>query len=1156
VDGTATSEARRNDRENRVAAAHILGYSPGVRRLVAPLALGAALLVATSAAAALRPIDRRGGEFEVPRVRAGKIVVPPAHRKGRLTVIVTLAQPPLAAWSRSYASTGASRRLDATSRTSRAYVAQLRAAQRRAEATLKREIPSAKVTRNYTLLLNGMAVELPAKRLADAVKLSFARKVYPSLRYTLATNRSPGLIRAGELAAAGGGSGEGVKIAVVDDGIDPNSRFFAPDGFEYPEGFPKGGTKWTTPKVIVARTFVGAGADERSRLAVDPRASFHGTHVAGIAAGNGGTTAPAGADHPETAGLGGVAPRAQIGNYRVFNVPTGAGHVGNTPEIVAAFEAAVADGMDVINFSGGGPQTDPLSDALVEAVRNVAAAGVVPVISAGNDRDEYGLGSAGSPGTAPDAISVAALSNTHVFAPALRLTAADAPAALTRVPFVGAAGGRAPQAWGTADQALVDVGTIVGTDGQPVPRKLCGPPGNVDGGPSMLPPGSLQGAIALISRGDCTFALKARRVAAAGAVGAVFVDNRSGEANGIPVELELPAGMISDLDGAQLRDWLGARGGRAAARIGRDAEEIPTGRSGVVTSFSSGGLTAFGHELKPDVGAPGGQILSATSAIAGGPFASFDGTSMAAPHIAGAAALLVQRHPGWSARQVKSALVSTAGTAWADTARTVEAPVLTAGSGLADVVAANDPKLFTDPSSLSFGDLDVTKGDASGSLLLALADAGDGAGTWSVEVLAQGAPEGTRLELPGSVAVAPGGELRIPVTARASAAGGTGEAYGMLLLRRGDVVRKVPYAFLVTRPGLASVPVRELQFLQEGDTRRGTSHASAYRYPAAAFGPAPSYVGAPVDEDGAEQVYRLRIDEPAVNFGAAIVSSTPGSLVHPWVLGSRDENDVQGYAGTPVNVNNLTIDYPLDIGAAGTVFPRTKAYYVAVDSGRDPFTGRSLGGAYLLRAWIDDLQPPLLGLITERVGAGRPTIALRVLDDGAGVDPYSLVIGYGDTLIGAAAYDAVSGIAVFPLPSGVEPLRAGRPTLAASAADFQEAKNVDSVGDQLLPNTTFAAGPLRVLNGPVVTWLTPERRECVTPNAQLAVVASSPAALRSVRFLDGRRTIATVRRGEAGIFVTTWRTRAATKGAHTLRAVVTDAKGRVARAERVTRICR
>ena len=98
-----------------------------------------------------------------------------------------------------------------------------------------------------------------------------------------------------------------------------------------------------------------------------------------------------------------------------------------------------------------------------------------------------------------------------------------------------------------------------------------------------------------------------------------------------------------------------------------------------------------------------------------------------------------------------------------------------------------------------------------------------------------------------------------------------------------------------------------------------------------------------MNEDGAETLYRIRLDEPAVNVGAAVIASSPGSLVHPWVLGSPDENDVQGYAGTPVNVNNLTVDFPLDIGAAATVFPRTKAYYVSVDSGRDQFTGRSLG---------------------------------------------------------------------------------------------------------------------------------------------------------------------------------------------------------------------
>ncbi len=1126
-----------------------------MRRLVAALALGVALVATATASAAFQPIERHHGEVQIPRVRAGTITIPDAHRKGRITVILTLSEPPLAAYSRTLAGSSATRRLNVQSRAAKAYVAKLQRAQRAATTTLKRAIPSASVERNYTLLLNGIAVELPATELAKAAKLSFARKLYPSYRYTLALNRGPDMIGASALAAAGGGSGEGMKIAVVDDGVDQANRFFNPEGYSYPAGFPKGGTKWTSPKVIVARSFVGTGADDRTKLAVDPRSSFHGTHVAGIAAGNAGTTAPAGEDHPATAGLSGVAPRAYIGNYRVFNVPTPIGHVGNTPEIVAAFEAAVRDGMDVINFSGGGPQTDPLSDALVEAVRNVAAAGVVPVISAGNDRDDYGVGSAGSPGTSPDAISVAALSNSHVYTSALSVNAPGTPGPLSRIPFVRTAGPKTPAAWATADQQLVDVGTIVGTNGQPVARDLCGPPGNLDGGPSTLPAGSLNGSIALVSRGTCTFALKSTRVKAAGGIGIIVVDNRPGEANPIPIQLAVPGGMIADLDGQQLRAFLAGRSGRTTARIGRDPRELVTGRGGTVTSFSSAGLTAFGHLLKPDVGAPGGQILSATLPNAGGPFAVFDGTSMAAPHVAGAAALLLQRHPNWSSLQVKSALVSTAAPAWANTAQTIEAPVLLSGSGEVDLPSATDPKLFTDPVSLSYGDLNVNRGATSKSLLLSLSDAGDGSGAWTIEVKPQAQPSGVQIVVPGTVSIAPGGDLQIPVRASAAADAAAGEAYGFLLLRRGSITRKVAYAFLVTRPGLESAPVIPLRQIQSGDTRRGVSRASVYKYPAAAFGPAPNYAGAPVSETGGETLYRIRLDEPAVNVGAAVIVSTPGSLVHPWFLGSPDENDVQGYAGLPVNVNNLTIDYPLDIGAAGTVFPRTKAYYVSVDSGRDVFTGRSLAGAYVLRAWVDDLQPPLLGLITSRVPAGRPTIALRVIDLGSGVDPYSLVIGYGQTLIGATVYDPASGIALFPIPREAPALRAGKRQVQASVADFQEAKNVDSVGDELLPNTAFAGGPITVVAKPTVTWITPEIRECTTAAPRLLVIAGSNSAVRSVRFLDGRKPIATVRRGSSSIYTATWRRAGAAKGRHTLRAIVTDAKGLKAEAQRVVRVC-
>ena len=227
--------------------AGLLGYCPSVRRLAGPVALGVALVAATSSSAAFQPVERRHGELELPRVRAGTIVVPEGHRAGRVEVILTLADPPLAAYSRTLAGRSSARRLSTTSRAARAYVAKLQRAQQAAAASLRRAIPQASVERNYTLLLNGMAVELPATELARAAKLPFAHKLYPSLRYSLALNRSPGLIGAGTLAAAGGGTGEGMKIAVVDDGVDPANRFFNPAGYAYPRGFPRGGRKWTTP---------------------------------------------------------------------------------------------------------------------------------------------------------------------------------------------------------------------------------------------------------------------------------------------------------------------------------------------------------------------------------------------------------------------------------------------------------------------------------------------------------------------------------------------------------------------------------------------------------------------------------------------------------------------------------------------------------------------------------------------------------------------------------------------------------------------------------------------------------------------------------------------------------------------------------------------
>ena len=208
-----------------------------------------------------------------------------------------------------------------------------------------------------------------------------------------------------------------------------------------------------------------------------------------------------------------------------------------------------------------------------EAVANVAKAGVVPVISAGNDRDLFGFGTVGSPSTAPDAISVAATANAHVFTRALTLTL---PAGVGQLPFVPAPG-NIPGTWTTADQQLVDVSAITGTDDRPVDRSLCG---------TTLPARSLLGLVALGARGGCSFELKGRHAAQAGASGLLLVDDRAGDPTGIPFSLGVPGGMVSDLDGARIRQAVAATGGRGRFRITADEHvEVATSWAGVPTSF-------------------------------------------------------------------------------------------------------------------------------------------------------------------------------------------------------------------------------------------------------------------------------------------------------------------------------------------------------------------------------------------------------------------------------------------------------------------------------------------------------------------------------------------------------------------------------------------
>lgn len=1109
-------------------------------------------MAVTSASAALTPVRRDTREAALPRVRAGTIAIPPAHRLGLTRVIVRLAEPPLAAWrsERLVRGIAAPTRLDVQSVAARTYLAHLARLQAAVVAQVRAAIPQARIQQRYAIVLDGFAVELPAKSLPKLLAVRAVDRIYPSLTYTRTMDRGPSVIHATDLQAATGDKGQGIKIGVVDTGVDASSPFLAPAGFSYPPGFPKGDARRTTAKVIVARVFPGPVRDKLSNQAFDPTEP-HGTHVSGIAAGDEGTNAPAGPDHPATANLSGVAPRAWIGNYRVFTIPTPFGHEADTPEIVSAFESAVADGMNVINFSGGGPETDPVNDAMNETVHNTALAGVVPVIASGNDRDDYGLGSTGSPGTAPDAISVAAVSNAHVFAPALGVV--GGPSSLGAVPIQIAG---VPAAWASSDQTLVDVATVVGTDGKPADPYLCGPVADPDSGLGNLPNGSLAGKIALVSRGRCSFVSKAARALLGDAAGIVLVDNRPGEANPIPVQLPVPAGMIADLDGSQLRAFADANGGQARIRVSANVLELPTNRAGVITSFSSAGPTDFDHRLKPDLSAPGLDVLSSTPpATTGSTFSVFAGTSMATPHVAGAAALLLQQHPTWSSSQVKSALMSTAGPAFDDTARTHEAPVLLEGAGLVNVLTADDPKLFTDPQSLSFERIDVSTGAQRASLLLTASDAGNGSGTWTVSLAPQAASAGVVIDVPGQVTVAPGGDVAIPVVVRAQASAATGENYGFVVLTGDGVTRRVPYSFLIERPALRDLPATRLAKSQLGDTAVGKSHISVYCCPSEPFGPPPNYTGSPMNEDGAEHLYFTDINQPVVNFGVSVLAASSGALVDPFVLGSKDENNVQGYAGIPTDVNPLTFDGGADIGAAGVQFPRLQRFFVAVDSRADAYTNRPQNGKYLLNSWTNDLTPPAVHVLTTRVSAGRPLIVAAVSDLQSGVDPLSLVLSYGKVLIGASLYDPVSGLLVFGLPPQAPALRPGRTPALVVASDYQEAKNINTVGNALMPNTTYHPATLRVVAGPTISWIEPAARTCAQKSTGLFVVADSTAHVSKVVFHDGTRLIGSDRGASGSLYSKLWRTGALKKGLHRLTATVLDTKGRAATAVRAFRIC-
>jgi len=439
-----------------------------------------------------------------------------------------------------------------------------------------------------------------------------------------------------------------------------------------------------------------------------------------------------------------------------------------------------------------------------------------------------------------------------------------------------------------------------------------------------------------------------------------------------------------------------------------------------VAGFSSAGPTPLSLRLKPDVTAPGVSILSS---VPGAAWATSSGTSMASPHVAGGVALLLQRHPDWTVAQVKAAVV---GSARPLRPGELEPPTR-AGAGFLDLVAADVPLVTATPTSVSFQHL--TQG-ALVSQDITLADAGGGAGTWSVAVDVETAPAGTVLSAPTSATV-PG---TIAVTALAG--GADGEAGGVVRLSKDGAVRRIPFWFRVSTPALAAATARPLPRpgIYAGDTRGKPALASTYRYPEVpADGPVSSTLAGP------EQLFRFTVTRRIANIGVVITSRGNGVRVEPRVIAAGDENRLAGYAALPFNLNPYLVDFGEPTLAAGVLHPATGTYDVVFDS-----STAAGAGAFTFRFWVDDVTPPTTRLLKRSVPRRTP-IGIRVADVGSGVDRSSILV----TVDGVTRPATLSGGVI---RIGTSNLVRGRHRLRLQVSDHQETRNMENVA-RILPNT-------------------------------------------------------------------------------------------------------
>ncbi len=468
--------------------------------------------------------------------------------------------------------------------------------------------------------------------------------------------------------------------------------------------------------------------------------TLHGTHVAGIIAANG--------------KVKGVAPDAELYAYRAL----GPGGQGTTEQIIEAIDKAIDDGADIINLSLGNTVNGPDWPTSLALDRTVEK-GIVAVTSNGNSGPK--MWTVGSPGTSTKAISVGASS------PPLKtpyVTVVGDKRELTLFPFGGA------RPWDLKrDYEFIDVGYGLEEDWEGVDAKE---------------------KIVLIERGLIPFSEKIRLAKEAGAKAVIIYNNLPGEFVGaIEQEEQIAAVTISKEDGDWLKEKLSSAKKAAYIRtIYRKEEDL-------IAPFSSRGPVTVTWEVKPDLVAPGVAI---DSTVPQERYLGLNGTSMSAPHVAGAAALLLQAHPDWSPEQVKAALMNTAKKLYDQNGE----PYLPyeQGAGRLQIDRAVSAKTLVYPGAVTFGKWSKDDLREKRKATFMIENHDDVTRTYHVNPPFD-LPDGLQWEVPFGTALAPGEKKEVTVELDLlPAVLEEGIHYGDIVIEGGKDVITVPYVFFIEEP--------------------------------------------------------------------------------------------------------------------------------------------------------------------------------------------------------------------------------------------------------------------------------------------------------------------------------------------------------------------